>query len=69
MNLPWVSRAKYEALEFELRCVRLQLTVSENELTHCERGRRSLINELAKATQQNVDLVRERDAWHAEAVR
>lgn len=69
MNWPLVSREKYEELDWELRRVRLELEVAQSELTHYQRRRREYLNEIAKLTKQNVDLVRERDAWHAEAVK
>jgi chromosome segregation ATPase len=69
MNWPLVSREKYEELDWELRRVRLELEVARSELAHYQRRRREYLNEIAKLTKQNVDLVRERDAWHAEAVK
>lgn len=69
MNLPFVSRKKYDELDWEFRRARLELEVVRDELSHLQRGRREILGELAKLTKQNVDLVRERDAWHAEAVK
>jgi chromosome segregation ATPase len=69
MNWPLVSREKYDELDWEFRRVRLELEVTRSELTHYQRRRRELLNEIAKLTRQNVDLVRERDAWRAEAVK
>jgi hypothetical protein len=69
MNLPFVSRARYEELEYECRRLRLEREVLNGEIDHLRKARLSLIRSVAKQSRTISELIHERDAWHAEAVR
>jgi hypothetical protein len=69
MNWPFVTRARFDALDWALRRVRLEREVLTNELSHCQRSKREMLGRLAALHKQVLDLERERDAWHAEAVK
>jgi len=69
VNWPFVSRARYESLEWELRRVRLDRDVLVNEVAHLKESRLSLVRSLAKAARELKETRHECEAWHAEAIR
>ena len=66
MNWPFVSRRKYDDLEFELRRARLDCTVRDSEIAHLRDVRKDMIRRFIKMARENRALTHELEAWKSE---
>ena len=63
MNLPFVSRRRYDQALQQIAQARLELEVERSEVAHLRARRMDMVNTLAKAAIELKAAHKERDSW------